>query len=186
MDKGGKRVLEAERDGDLDTGAAQALEAKACHNARSHESRSGASSSWQSSKWDRAPTGKGAKRSFDPNTDECSGTGSAPKKTESAGGWKTEAWSHRSASWKTSTWHAADRDWDWRSSSKWSALQPSTLPRGDRRFAATKQDRDSNDACRVYVCDKCHARIEFWKRAFQYDGQYVHVLEVRGRSVEEL
>ena len=222
MDKGEKRTLEQKRDSYVETGTAQALEAKERKNEKgswkaeswsrtssswqpkeweparggkgekvslnpnSDESWSGASSSWQPSKWDPARAGKGEKRSLDPNTDECYGTGSAQKKVESQGAWKTEAWSHGSSSWQTSRWRGSDRDWHSSPSSKWLALQPPTLPHGDRRFAGKKQDRDNPDASRVYVCDSCQARITFWKKAFQYDGQYVHVLDVRGRTVEEL
>ena len=39
---------------------------------------------------------------------------------------------------------------------------------------------------RVYVCDSCRAEKRWWKKSIQFDGQYVDVLAVRGRSVEDL
>ena len=86
-------------------------------------------------------------------------------------------------------------DWSWWSpSGTWSgcswkgkASQPSAtivrlpahLPRGDNRFALRKKDR-------VYVCDMCDTRVGFVKKSFPFDGQYVDVLAVRNRHVEEL
>ena len=85
-----------------------------------------------------------------------------------------------------SRWRAPVEKWHCSGRSQRPALQPPTLPHGDRRFARKKQDRENPDESRLYVCDRCHAEIRWGKKSLQYDGQYVDVLAVRGRSVEEL
>ena len=56
---------------------------------------------------------------------------------------------------------------------------PEELPPGDRRFAAKQKDR-------VYICDSCGKKVEMDRRSIRFNGQYVNLLDVRGRSVEEL
>ena len=130
--------------------------------------------------------GKGEKRSLDPSSDEWSGTGSARRKVESGGAWTTAAWSGRNSSWGQSGWHAPYKKWQCSGWSQWPALRPAKLPKGDRRFARRKLDREGPDKSRVYVCDSCLSKKSWWKKSLQFDGQYVNVLAVRGRSVEEL
>ena len=56
---------------------------------------------------------------------------------------------------------------------------PKVLPPGDNRFAAKQKDR-------VYICDSCGKKVELDRRSIRFNGQYVNLLDVRGRSVEEL
>ena len=78
----------------------------------------------------------------------------------------------------SATWHG----WSERSQQSWTrgsiVRQPPNLPKGDQRFAARKRDRK-------YICDGCGDKYELTTKAYPFDGQYVDVLAVRGRSPEE-
>ena len=67
-------------------------------------------------------------------------------------------------------------------------LQPPQLPvaAGDKRFALKKLNRDKPHASRVYICDACGSRNEFIRKSLPFDGQYVDVQAIRGRSVANL
>ena len=67
-------------------------------------------------------------------------------------------------------------------------LQPPQLPvaAGDKRFALKKLNRDNPHASRVYICDACGSRNEFIRKSMPFDGQYVDVRAIRGRSVANL
>ena len=109
--------------------------------------------------------------------------------------WKVGSqWSH-SCWWKLYEWGASDNRWNdqssWGSSSwDWTGrrLQPAVIPveQGDKRFAPKKIDRDDPSASRVYICDACGSRNPFKLKSMHFDGQYVDVLAVKGRSVAEL
>ena len=67
-------------------------------------------------------------------------------------------------------------------------LRPPHLPvaAGDRRFTLKKLDRDDPHASRVYICDACGSKNAFIRRSMPFDGQYVDIRAIRGRSVADL
>ena len=67
-------------------------------------------------------------------------------------------------------------------------LQPPQLPvaAGDKRFALKKLNRDKPHASRVYICDACGSENAFIRRSMPFDGQYVDIRAIRGRSVADL
>ena len=84
--------------------------------------------------------------------------------------------------------HSSDRRWtedsgwegsSWRGSRR--PLRPARLPveKGDRRFAKDKRSR-------VHICDNCGSPNKYQRRAMPFDGQYLQLLSIRGRSVEAL
>ena len=60
------------------------------------------------------------------------------------------------------------------------------VEQGDKRFAPKKIDRDNPKASRVYICDACGSKNDYIRKSMPFDGQYVDVLAVRGRTVADL
>ena len=98
----------------------------------------------------------------------------------------SQSWEQRW--WQSDPRQSSDRRWTedsgWESSS-WRGSErqkrPARLPveEGDRRFASEKRSR-------VYICDNCGSRNEYQHRAMPFDGQYLKLLEIRGRTPEAL
>ena len=64
--------------------------------------------------------------------------------------------------------------------------QPARLPEGDQRFAPQQRNKQNPDLERKYICDKCGKPYVFWKKSCHFDGQYLNVLESKGRTAEML
>ena len=104
---------------------------------------------------------------------------------------ETGAGKSASQSWGQSGWKSdqvQSSDGRWTAGSRWEncswrqskpARRPAWLPEDDTRFAEEKQSR-------IYVCNNCGSWNKFQTRSMPFDGQYLQLLSIRGRSPQAL